>query len=268
MDDHLQRKKKSIYLKEYIGELWEKRNKEMVKEDIINEFNIRNGRGLTSPTTSTTTDETRLLMEYIDRANIFHISSRDEKRGKIIKLKKFFKSKRNQPVEVFSKCGTESRCKEGKVSAIGRDFVMLTNLKERVWIPYASVESANIVYGVPSYSNAHQHYLYDNNLRIKLLRQFGETVSQRELIKQQFFEESLETNLEAWKDTFIVVHLDEKLKKTGRITESNDGKLILTKWGNEEHIFIKEIKFIETVRWLSLFKYMFKSYPFHTRKKV
>lgn len=64
MEDHSQRKQKSIHLKEYVGELWEKRNQEMVKEDIINEFNLRNGRGLTSPTTSTTTDETRLLMEY------------------------------------------------------------------------------------------------------------------------------------------------------------------------------------------------------------
>lgn len=170
-------------------------------------------------------------------------------------------------MEVFFKCGAESRCKEGKVSAIGRDFVMLTNLKERVWIPYAAVESANIVYGVPTYSNAHQHYLYDNNLRNKLLRQFGETVSQRELIKQQFFEESLETNLDSWKDTWIVVHVDEKYKKAGKIAVSKDGKLTLTKWGDEEHIFVKEIKFIETIRWLSLFKYMFKSYPFQARNK-
>ncbi|MGO4886393.1 hypothetical protein ACJ2A9_01430 [Anaerobacillus sp. MEB173] len=260
MVNQKERKKKRIYLNEYVENLLEKQKQEHVKKDIINEFNERNGQGLTSPTTTTTTDETRLLMEYIDRANLFHISKQDEKRGKILKLRKFFKSKRNQQVEIYFNCGRESRYKEGKVSTIGRDFVMLTNLKKRMWIPYSVIESANIVFGVPNYSNTHQHYLYDNNLRYKLLHQFGDTVSKRDLVKQQFFEESLLTNLDTWKETWVVVHLDEGNKKTGKIINSIDNQLTLSFWGSVEYVLIKDITYIETIRLLSLFKHVLQHY--------
>ncbi|WP_100372900.1 hypothetical protein [Bacillus sp. FJAT-45037] len=260
MEEQSEGKQKVIHLNEYIDHLVDLRKDEVVKEDIINEFNLQKGQGLTSPTTRSTTEEVRLLMEYIDRANLFHISERDEKRGKVLKLRKFFKSKRNQQVEVYFKCGLESRYKEGKVSTIGRDFVVLTNLKERVWIPYEVIKSANIVFGVPTYSNAHQHYLYDNNLRTKLLQQFGETVSKRDLLIQQFFEESLLTNLDTWKDTWVVVHLDENIKKVGKIIESVDGQLTLSIWRKGDHTLIKDIKYIETIRLLHLFKYALKHY--------
>lgn len=253
-------KRRRRFLDEYRKELLERVERETPKEDIINEFNLRNGQGITSPTTPSTTEETRLLMEYIDRANMFNLSERDEKRGKILKLRKFFKSKRNQQVEIYAKCGTESLYKVGKVSTIGRDFVMLTTLKERIWIPYSSIESANIPYGIPNYSNTHQHFLYDNNLRSKLVLQFGETVAKRDQLKQQFFEESIQTNLEAWKDTWVVVYLDTDLKKLGKISSCKDGKLILTFFGEFSHMNVKDLKYIETIRLLTIFNHLIKRF--------
>ncbi|MFD2630077.1 hypothetical protein [Oceanobacillus kapialis] len=195
----------------------------------------------------------------MDRANIFHISQHNKKRGKLLTLRKFFKAKRNQQVEVYFSIGTESHYKQGKVSTVGRDFVMLTNLKERVWIPYTVIESANIVYGIPTFSNTHQHYLYDNNLRAKLLRQFGETVSKRDNLKQQFFEETLQTNLNTWKDTWVNIWFDEKVKKLGKISSSEEN-LTITMLGKKEEIAFEEINYIETIRWFSLFSYGFKHY--------
>ena len=251
-------KKRRLYLNEYRKELLERVERETPKEDIINEFNVRKGQGITSPTTPSTTEETRLLMEYIDRANVFNLSERDEKRGKVLKLRKFFKMKRNQQVEVYAKCGTESLYKVGKVSTIGRDFVMLTTLKERMWIPYSVIESANIPYGIPNYSNTHQHFLYDNNLRNKLVHQFGETVAKRDLLKQQFFEESIQTNLEAWKDTWVAVYLDSEEKKLGKISSCKDGKLVLSFFGECLHINLVDLKYIETIRLLTIFTHVFK----------
>ncbi|QVY62467.1 hypothetical protein [Cytobacillus gottheilii] len=257
--ENRQEAKKKIHLNEYMERLLEQRKHEVRKKDPINELNERKGEGLTSPSTMTTTEETRLLMEYIDRANIFHLLENNEKRGKSLKLRKFFKSKRNQQVEIYSAIGTESHYKEGKVSTVGRDFVMLTNLKERVWIPYSVIQSANIVYGIPNYSNTHQHYLYDNNLRTKLLRQFGETVSKRDLLKQQFIEETLKTNLNTWKDTWVNVWISSDVKKLGKIIDSED-KLIIAFMGKKEEIHFEEIRYIETIRLLSVFTYGFKNY--------
>ncbi|WP_052737714.1 hypothetical protein [Bacillus sp. SA1-12] len=251
---------KKLYLNEYRKDLLERRMLEPRKEDIINDFNNQNGYGFTSPTSSKSTEETRLLMEYIDRANMFNISEKDEKRGKNLKLRKFFKSKRNQQVEIYFKCGSKSLYKEGKVSTIGRDFVMITNLKDRTWIPYSVIESANIPYGIPNYSNTHQHFLFDNNLRKKLVLQFGETVSKRDILKQQFFEETLQTNLQTWKETWVAVYLDEKTKRIGKISYSTNQQLTLHAFKEDEHVNLEEIKYIETIRFLSLFTHFLKNF--------
>lgn len=251
---------KKIRLNEYRKKLLEKRETEELKNDIINEFNSQNGKGLTSPTTSTTTEETRLLMEYIDRANLFNISKQDEKRGKTLKYRKFFKSKRNQQVEIYFKCGTQSLYTEGKVSTIGRDFVMLTNLKERKWIPYTIIESANIPFGIPNYSNTHQHYIFDNNLRNKLLYEFGETISKRDILRQQFFEETLQTNLNSWQETWVTVHLSENVRKIGKISSAANQQLTLTFFKEKECIDLKSVKYISTIRLTSLFSHIFKRF--------
>ncbi|WP_226682944.1 hypothetical protein [Sutcliffiella horikoshii] len=254
-----QENKRKIFLDDYRKNLMEKRQQEMMKEDIINEFNVKKGLGSTSPTSGATTEATRLLMEYIDRANMFTISKHNEASGKLLTYRKFFKSRRNQQVEVYFKCGSKSIYKEGKVSAIGRDFVMLTNLRDRNWIPYRVIKSANIPYGIPNYSNTHQHFIFDNNLRQKLLFQFGETVSRRDLLKQQFFEESLITNLETWKETWVVIFLDEGSRRVGKIKEIKDQLLKMEFLGKSMVIPVKEIQYIETIRALTVISEIWKS---------
>ncbi|MFD1735426.1 hypothetical protein ACFSCX_02515 [Bacillus salitolerans] len=260
MEETKQDKKRKRFLEEYKKDLLKKRKQEMIKEDIINEFNDKNGQGITSPTTGKTTEETRLLMEYIDRANMFNISNHDETRGKTLKYRKFFKSKRNQQVEVYLKCGTKSLYKEGKVSTIGRDFVMLTNLRERMWIPYTSINSANIPYGIPNYSNTHQHFIFDNNLRNKLIHQFGETVSKRDLLKQQFFEETLKTNLQTWSETWAVVYINEEMKKFGKMKGLIDNHLVMEVMGKRIEIPLLEVKYIETMRVISILSEVIKGF--------
>ena len=250
---------KKIRFNEYMTKLEEERKQEERKIDVINEYNSLKGGGLTSPTTSTTTEGTRLLTEYIDRANLFNISSKVEGRAKSLQLRKFFKSKRNQQVEVYFKCGEKSIYTEGKVSTIGRNFVMLTNLRDRMWIPYSVIESANIPYGIPNYSNTHQHFLFDNNLRKKLVNNFGEVVSNRDILKQQFYEEALITNLTSWKHTWVVIHLSEVSKKVGKIVESREGMLTITYFHKLEEIELNQVKYIETIRFFSLFTHMLNS---------
>ncbi|AST90753.1 MULTISPECIES: hypothetical protein [Sutcliffiella] len=250
--EKVQQSKKRLLLNEYQTKLWNRIESEEKKNDTVNNFYMKNGDGLTSPTSPNTTEELRLMMEYIDRANIFHLSNQNAGRGRLLKLRKFFKSKRNQQVEIFINSDEEPIYKEGKVSAVGRDFVMLTNLKDRIWIGYDTIESANIPFGIPNYSNTHQHYLFDNNLRKKLLYHFGETISKRDTLKQLFFEETLQTNLQSWKDTWVTVYLRDQTKKVGKIVNSQEGKILITFFGESVHIHLKEVKFIETIRLLSL----------------
>lgn len=259
LERKIKRKKEAkINLNEYTKLVMEKRQTEKKNEDILNDFGMEKGEGLSSPTTSTSTEETRLLMDYIDKSNLFNISKVDEKRGKVLKLRKFFKSKRNQQVEIYAKYGTKKLYKEGKVSAVGRDFVMLTSLKERIWIPYSIILSANIPYGVPNYSNTHQHILFDNNLRKKLLYQFGETVMNRDELKQIFFEESLQTNLDSWSETWVIIHLNEQSRKIGKIISSNDNRLLISKFRKKESFLLSDVKYIESIRFITLFSHFIK----------
>ena len=117
-------------------------------------------------------------------------------------LKQFFKTKRNQQVVVSSVIKDVTVTTEGKVATIGRDFVMVTDLKKRIWIPYTAIESATIPFGHPTYSDSQQHFIYDNQLQQKLVLQFGETVAKREELIRQFFEESL-TNKSPFMERYL-----------------------------------------------------------------
>lgn len=249
-----------MHLNEYTQIILEKEKLEVRNIDPITKLSLAKGSGLTSPTTSTTTEETRLLMDFIDKSNMFTISKANHDRGRILKLRKFFKSKRNQQVEIYLKCGKETIYKEGKVSSIGRDFVMLTNLKDRIWVPYSVILSANVPNGLPNYSNTHQHIFFDNNLRKKLLHSFGETVSHRDVLKQLFFEESLQTNLDSWKETWVEVHLDEKTRKTGKIISSTNKKVKIISFKEQQEIHLSEIQYIETLRLLTIVSFSLKQF--------
>ncbi|PIC71457.1 hypothetical protein CSV77_05365 [Sporosarcina sp. P16b] len=208
-----------------------------------------------SPTSNGPDEQTRVLTDYIGQKNLFKIAGIHEPLRKSLTLKKFFKSKRNQQV-VISSSGEIDSCleTEGKVAAIGRDFIMLTNLQKRIWIPYTYIETANIPFGFPSYSNTHQHHLYDNQLQKRLTLRFGETVNNREALVQQFFEESFRTNLLSWKGTRVEVVLHEETV-SGKIVNTTKSDLELMSFGVVRKIPLDKIRFAST---LSLFSFLKK----------
>ena len=74
---------------------------------------------------------------------------------------------------------------------------------------------------MPTYSNTHQHHIYDNQLQQKLVLRFGETIAKRDALVQQFFEESIRTNLHSWKGTWVEVTIPNetiygKINKTDK----------------------------------------------------
>ena len=181
----------------------------------------------TSPTSAVSSEETRVLTEYIHQKNLFRITKKDEILRKSLMLKQFFKMKRHQQVVVSSVIKDETVTTEGKVAMIGRDFVMVTDLKKRIWIPYTAIESATIPFGHPTYSDSQQNFIYDNQLQQKLVLQFGETVGKREALIRQFFEESLQTNLNSWKGVWVEVKTDQKTY-FGKIKNTTKKELFLT----------------------------------------
>jgi ribosome maturation factor RimP len=243
---------------EYVRKLLEERKREVIKTDAINQRNLLNGEGLTSPTSNMTTEETRLLREYMEQKNLLKISEAAPSLKKSLNLRKFFKMKRNQQVEVYSFHGEELKYTEGKVSAVGRNFVMLTDLKDRIWIPYEKIDSANIPYGIPNYSNTHQHFIYDNNLREKLLYDFGATVSKRDTLMQQFNEDTLHTNLERWKGSWVEVYFGKDEKRAGELIKAAKQTITLKVWKKEFKIDLNEVNYVHSIRFFNMVKQLIK----------
>ncbi|HZG75538.1 MAG TPA: hypothetical protein VEZ72_06735, partial [Paenibacillus sp.] len=181
---------------------------------------IRDEEGLTSPASKLPSFELKMLQQHIHGANLQRLGESLPHRKKEITLVRFLKHRRNQPVEVFYRVGEASRGLIGKVNGIGRDFASLTTLRERVWIPYASIESAQTPFGLPEVSGTHQHVLLDDRLRARLLADFGRTVAGQEALRRQFFEESLWSNLKAWRGLRVEVSMDEE-RCVGRIEEAS-----------------------------------------------
>lgn len=213
----------------------------------------------TSPTSAVSSEETRILTEYINQKNLFIVASQDETRRKPIVLKQFFKMKRNQQVVVSSIIEKDVPVTtEGKVAAIGRNFVMLTDLRKRIWIPYTAIDSATIPFGFPTYSNSQQHFIYDNQLQQKLVLQFGETVANREALMRQFFEETLQTNLHSWKGMWVEVKTAEKAF-FGKITKTTKKELFLQLFKTEKVITLSDIRYVSTIGLFPLWKKVLKS---------
>lgn len=212
-----------------------------------------------SPTSAVSEEETRILSEYIAQKNLFKVTSQDESRRKVLFLKQFFKMKRNQQVVVSSVIEKDiPLTTEGKVATIGRDFVMLTDLKKRLWIPYRAIQSATIPFGFPTYSNTHQHFIYDNNLQQKLVLQFGETVAKKDVLIRQFFEESLQTNLHFWKGIWVETRTADNIF-FGKIASATKADLILQLSKKKESVIpLNEIRYVSTIGIISLWKKVLK----------
>lgn len=240
--------KNSIRLDQYVNELLDKRRDEIRKKDVENELNIKHGKGMSSPAGDCPPEELKTLKEYIHSVNLMHLGKALPDQKKDLMLRKFFKHKRNQLVEVYSTTGQQVQYIRARVNAVGRDFVILTTLTDRFWIPYSHIETANMPFGIPDVSNTHQHLVFDKELRKKLLTQFSAIVAKKDVLIQQLFEESLQTNLNKWKG--IKVKIDCGYEKiTGKIVESNDRILILKSGRKFRHIPIDEISFIKSVRY-------------------
>ena len=233
-----------------------------MQDDSMNEKtkeHALNSTSLSSPTSAVSSEETRILTEYMKQKNLLYITSQDESRRKPLILKQFFKMKRNQQV-VISAVGDDEQpiTIEGKVASIGRDFVMITDLQKRTWIPYTAIDSATIPFGFPTYSNTHQHFIYDNQLQQKLVLQFGETVIKKEALKQQFFEETLLTNLNSWGGTWVEVKTADNVV-FGKMLKTEKQELILTTFKKEIVIPLHEIRNVSTLGFLQLWKNLVKS---------
>ena len=204
--------------------------------------------GYTSPASSLPLHELKMLQEYIHGVNLQNLGAKLPHYKQQMILLKFFKMKKNQLVEVYSRNGEEVFHTIGKVNTVGRNFVMLKTLFTRIWIPYAAIHSAKSPFGLPDVPSVHQHNVIDEELRNKLLVNFGEVVSGKEVLRQQFYEELLETNLKSWKRTNLTIYTDKIIR--GQISEVSFGKVLL-KNAPKKEISIIKINYIKQTRFVS-----------------
>lgn len=205
----------------------------------------------TSPASSLPLYELKMLQEYIHGVNLQNLGSYLPNHKKQMMLLKFFKHKKNQLVEVFSRDGKEVIKTVGKVNIVGRDFVMIKTLFTRIWIPYHAIHSAKTPFGIPDLPGGHQHVIYDVELRRRILTNFGETVSGKEILKQQFFEESLNTNLTLWLGTRVTIFAGKTIK--GKLTNIHNGSIQIKDKENHE-ISIYHINYVKQGRFISYFQ--------------
>jgi hypothetical protein len=218
--------------------------------------------GYTSPASSLPLHELKMLQEYIHGVNLQNLGAKLPHYKQQMILLKFFKMKKNQLVEVYSRNGEEVIHTIGKVNTVGRNFVMLKTLFTRIWIPYAAIHSAKSPFGIPDVPNVHQHNVIDVELRRKLLVNFGEVVSGKEELRQQFYEELLETNLKSWKRTNLTIYADKILK--GQVNEVLSGKISL-KNAPQKEIPIIKINYIKQTRLISFFQRIYSKWFIRNR---
>lgn len=211
----------------------------------------------TSPASALPLHELKMLQEYIHGVNVQNLGGQLPHFKKQLILMKFFKSKKNQLVEIFSRSGDQIIHTVGKVHIIGRNFVMIKTLFTRVWLPYDSIHSAKSPFGIPQLHNTHQNVVIDEELRKKLLTNFSQTVSNKQVLRQQFFEELLETNLKTWKGTKLTIFTDNPVK--GKILNISPGKVFL-KHKEMPEIPTTQITYIKQGRITSFVQRLFSSW--------
>ncbi|MCG0050908.1 MULTISPECIES: hypothetical protein [Priestia] len=225
------------------NELYDKKYPELKRES-----------GYTSPASALPLHELKMLQQYIHGVNLQNLGNQLPDYKKHMMLLRFFKHKKNQVVEVYSRNKDENIHTIGKVTVIGRDFVMLKTLFTRIWIPYDSIHSAQSPFGVPDVPSSHQHVIFDEELRRKLLTNFGETVSNKEILRQQFFEELLQTNLKNWKGTRLTIYTDQITK--GKVNDITPKKISIKNRKTQTIPFTK-INYIKQGRIIAFFQSLF-----------
>ena len=210
----------------------------------------------TSPASSLPLYELKMLQEYIHGENLQNLGKHLPHYKKQMMLLKFFKYKKNQKVEVYSRNGNEVIHTLGKVNIVGRNFVMIRTLFTRIWIPYHAIHSAKTPFGTPDLPSGHQHVIYDEELRRKLLTNFGVTVSGKEILKQQFYEESLDTNLKSWQGTRFTIYADRLMQ--GKLVNVLKEKICI-KSKQKQEISIDKINYMKQGRFISFFQRIFSN---------
>jgi hypothetical protein len=235
---------KKIRLSEYLNKL-----KESEVENPNNPAQQINA--LTSPHSAMSDEELRVFLPYMHGRNAFLVTEKIPDRKKNLMLRTFLRSKRNQYVEVKQKSrnnGKElQKSFSGKVTAIGRDFVMLTTVRKKRWLPFTHIESANVLSGLPDYTNSYSQVYYDNDLKKKLLTQFATTVSGKDELIQQFYEETLFTNLNKWRGISVLVATVHNDFLFGKLSTTNENCLKITALGLKHEIPLSSIVMLETV---------------------
>lgn len=221
-----------------MSEMFEKNYPELQKEGKF-----------TSPPSGLPMYELKMLQEYIHNVNLQNLGNKVPNSKQQMILLKFFKSKKNQLVEIHSTNGEEILHTIGKVATIGRNFVMLKTLFIRFWIPYPVIKSAKTPFGIPDVAATHQNVVYDQELRNKLLTNFGSVVSEKEVLRQQFYEELLETNLKSWKGTKVTFYTKNII--SGKIIDVQKGKVFLN---NGKEITISKINYMKQTRFISFWQ--------------
>ncbi|TFE01615.1 hypothetical protein [Jeotgalibacillus salarius] len=195
-----------------------------------------------SPPGNGTSEEILLQKRYLALANVFLQLKYNAEKGKILLLQAFLNEKRNQAVEVIYK---NDQTGKGRVQDIGRDHVILTSYFTKAWIPYSGISEVKVPYGSPEFASTHQYVFFDNDLRRKLLRDFGATVSKRSKLKGLFFRETLKTSLQRWKGNRFKVEMQNGLIYSGKLVRSEEERLVLTVKKEEKVINYHEIKIIK-----------------------
>ncbi|WP_052130345.1 hypothetical protein [Ureibacillus sinduriensis] len=206
----------------------------------------------TSPASPKPLHELKMLQEYIHSVNLQNLGTILPHYKQQMILLKFFKSKKNQLVEIYSRNGDEVIHTIGKVSVVGRDFVMVRTLLTRIWIPYRAIHSAKSPFGLPDMPGSHQNVLIDEELRRKLLTNFAVTVAEKQTLRQQFFEELLQTNLKSWIGTKLTIHTSTIFN--GKLRGVGKGKLKF----KEKEVAVSKINYMKQGRILSFFEKIFR----------
>lgn len=145
-----------------------------------------------SPASPLPSHELKILQEFIHHQNVQIIGENNPLRRKEIMLSNFFKSHKNQTVKIRVHCREQWREILAKTDAVGRDFVILTTLFTKYWVPFRAIDAAEQPYDQVNIPHQqHQQVVYDDDLKQKILLKFGKTVSQKDVLKQQFFERTL-----------------------------------------------------------------------------
>jgi hypothetical protein len=247
---------KKIRLSEYLNKL--------------NESEVKNSNNpsqqkieLTSPHSAMSDEELRVFLPYMHGRNAFLVTEKIPERKKNLMLRTFLRSKRNQYVEIKQKSRNNAQAPQkysGKVTAVGRDFMMLTTVRKKRWLPYSHIESANVLSGFPDYTNSYSQVYYDNDLKKKLRTQFATTVASKDELIQQFYEETLFTNLNKWRGiTVLIATFQDDDVIYGKLSSISENSLTITALRFKNEIPLSSIVMMETVSPMKTLFYVIKN---------